>query len=437
MRTIVCAALIVCLSTFAEATPLAPKAQDVCTKGPEPTVEPRKLVGALLRGEGIHDLDLDTSGGDVSFETKVAALTNFNTFCTGQCSEQGSSRLNQAGFDLLAFFQENSKPRPAGDGGFQVIPAIGPDFNSAALADYLRGKKSRYRIACFSAPEAPKIAKSEEQKKAEEILSSVRVRNTISDLKISRTKDKQKFAQLTGANASFENNYVTNTQTLSASGVVGYGFDVPELGEYSSAIPFVSYAAKNVTSGKPGGSSKIGNIGAGLLGDFNPVIGSYYQNFQVFGQYVHSYVTDTDLVSANVVYNPDFFFPGVGAAYTPDGSPVAFLLKPQAKLIYGKVVNAGSNPNFATNDFARGGGRIELALFGVWDSLQDFSFNSSYEYLQVWVGAFKSITRWENTLSYTLPDQENWSIQLKYIDGRNLDTFEREKLVMLGVGFKN
>ncbi len=77
-------------------------------------------------------------------------------------------------------------------------------------------------------------------------------------------------------------------------------------------IPFASYASKNVTSGKPGGSSKIGNIGAGLLSDFTPVVGGYYQNFQLFGQYLHSYVTDTDLVSANAVYTPDFFFPVSG-----------------------------------------------------------------------------------------------------------------------------
>ena len=75
-------------------------------------------------------------------------------------------------------------------------------------------------------------------------------------------------------------------------------------------------------------------------------------------------------------------------------------------------------------------------LFGEKGALKNFSFNSSYEYLKVWVGPFDSVWRWENTLSYIFPDQKNWSLQFKYSDGRNLDTLEREQILMVGVGYK-
>jgi hypothetical protein len=42
----------------------------------------------------------------------------------------------------------------------------------------------------------------------------------------------------------------------------------------------------------------------------------------------------------------------------------------------------------------------------------------------------------ETSLSYVLPGQEFWSIDLKYVEGRNLDTLEKQQLLTLGVGLK-
>ena len=80
-------------------------------------------------------------------------------------------------------------------------------------------------------------------------------------------------------------------------------------------------------------SQDIGNIGGGLLGDFNVPVNGYYQNIQLSSQYIHSYVTDTDILNGTLLVTPDFPFPGVGIAYNPNDGPVSMLLKPQAKFL--------------------------------------------------------------------------------------------------------
>jgi hypothetical protein len=110
-----------------QATPLAPKAEDVCTRtGGSNVVDPKKLVGYLFKTQGVHDLDLDTTGNDVVFDTKVAALAGFDKFCTGaHCSDQARAKLAQASFALLDFFRTYSRPLPPDQSGFQMQPPIG------------------------------------------------------------------------------------------------------------------------------------------------------------------------------------------------------------------------------------------------------------------------------------------------------------------------
>ena len=59
-----------------------------------------------------------------------------------------------------------------------------------------------------------------------------------------------------------------------------------------------------------------------------------------------------------------------------------------------------------------------------------------YEDQEVLQGQFKSVARFDSTLAYTMPGQEFWSLQLKYVYGRNLDTLERLQQISLGVGLK-
>ena len=54
----------------------------------------------------------------------------------------------------------------------------------------------------------------------------------------------------------------------------------------------------------------------------------------------------------------------------------------------------------------------------------------------MWRGPLASVSRLEGTLSYTLGDQDNWAIQLKFANGRNADTLERQLIVTIRLGYK-
>jgi hypothetical protein len=428
-------------SQAGSAASLDPKLDDVCTPSPvapasRSRIDTHKLVGFLLKSQGIHDLDLDPKGNDVTFEAKVRAVTNFNTFCSGNgCSIDTTAKLSGAASALIDFLVRSSRPVPPGQSGFDVHPPVGDELNSKRLEAFLI-KGETYQVACLAGPQ--KVATTtpgEVQQQAKKLLSGVVVRNKIDDLRIAST-DK-KFDSLDSATLSFNDDYIKRTRTVAAKAVIGYQFENSPFGDYSNLIPYMAFENKSVRADNPKDIQNIGNIGGGVLADFNPRIFGYYQNINLFANFLHSYVTDTDLLTGNIVITPDFMFPGVGIAYNPSDGPVSFLLKPQAKALYGTVINAGTDPNLAAkSDYARAGGRVELWIFGEKEPFKLFSFNSAYEYLDVLRGPFGAIWRFENTLHYTFPGQENWSLQLSYVDGRNLDTLNREKQITLGVGYK-
>ncbi len=401
-------------------------------------MSPRRLVEAILRAQGLRDSDLD-SEHDIGLDIRVEAIVYYNKFCTParHCSDDTPEKLAKAVTSLAIFLERYSRSVPADQSGFEVTPPVARDsLDQPRLFAFLHDKPGSHRLTCVAAPNKPAPPKpSEEQQKIAKALSGIVVRAKVADLGVS-SADK-KFDSLDSASISFTSDYIAKTQTVAASGVVGYQFAKSPFGDYSSVIPYFSYTGKKLNGAGASRSQDIGNVGGGMLGDFNFPVNGYYQNIQLSSQYLHSYVTDTDLLTGTLLYTPDFPFPGVGIAYNPNDGPVSFLLKPQAKFLYGSVLHAGSNPSLiAKNDYSRGGGRIELWLFGEQGALKNFTFNSSYEYLKVWVGPFDAVWRWENTLNYVFPDQKNWSLQFKYSDGRNLDTLEREKLLTVGVGFK-
>ncbi len=164
-------------------------------KGAGSTVEPRKLVGALFRGQGLHDFDLDTSGSDVVFDTKVAALTKSDTFCTGQCSEQGKAKLGQASTALVAFLMENSRPASPTQSGFQVIRASALILIRQSSRAIFRKRPIQDRVHFRTGDRnGPEKRRTEESRRCSFLRE---VRSKITDLNIPRT-DKR-FGGLTGA----------------------------------------------------------------------------------------------------------------------------------------------------------------------------------------------------------------------------------------------
>jgi hypothetical protein len=62
--------------------------------------------------------------------------------------------------------------------------------------------------------------------------------------------------------------------------------------------------------------------------------------------------------------------------------------------------------------------------------------NPSYETYDVSNAKITSLERFEAALNYTIGEKELWALQLKYVSGQDLDTWEDQNQVTLGAGLK-
>jgi hypothetical protein len=425
----------------AAAAPFDPKPGEICTPDPiasagRSKVEPRKLLGVLLKSHKIFDADLDQGGKDITFDVKMNAVLHSNTFCDspGRCTEGTAEKLVGASTALTIFLNRNSRPAVAGQASFEVTPPVGNDIDAVRVSAFLRGARGAFQVACIASA-APPAPPSEAALRATKFVSSIAVRKNSDDLAISSSADK--FKSLERASISYTDDRIKSTRTLATEGAAGYQLPESLTGQFARGILFTDYTGNLAWPNDPKDNKNVGNIGAGVLGAADIPVGGYFQNVALFGRYVHSHVTDSDLVSGKLVVTPDLPIPGVGIAFNPNDGPLAFLLKPQLSVVYGSVLNAGSNLDlFNTSDYARGGGKIAFWVFGVDGIFKNLTWSTSYESAKVWRGPLASVSLLESTLSYTLGDQDNWALQLKYANGRNADTLERQQIVTIGLGYK-
>ena len=232
-----------------EAAPFDPKVDEICVADPVPPgtrspMSPRRLVEAILSTQGLRDSNLD-SKKDIGFETRIRAITYYNTFCTPaqHCSKDAAEKLAKAATSLGIFLERYSRAVPADQSGFEVYPPVSRDpLNQTQLFAFLHGSGS-HRLTCVAAPDKPAPPKpTETEQKIAKALSGVVVRSKVADLGISN--DDKKFDSLDSATISFTSDYIAKTQTIAAGGVVGYQFPKSPFGDYSSVIPYFSYTGK-------------------------------------------------------------------------------------------------------------------------------------------------------------------------------------------------
>lgn len=200
-------------------------------------------------------------------------------------------------------------------------------------------------------------------------------------------------------------------------------------------IGFLTYTRQFVSGAAPKNAPNVHNMGIGALGNVEfPMLGEYH-SLKLFSHFVHSDVTDANLLTGNIVYSPTTG-PLVGRPVYLFETLAAFLT-PQAKVVYTRVLDAGTAPILISNsDSTRAGGRLELLLMADGGPFNGFSLRTAYEYLKFLDGPLNSIDRFESVLSYKLPDQQFWSIDLRYTKGRNLDTLDKQHQIVVGLGFK-
>ena len=109
---------------------------------------------------------------------------------------------------------------------------------------------------------------------------------------------------------------------------------------------------------------------------------------------------------------------------------------PQLKAAYGEVFDAGRSPTLLEKgEYFRWGPKVAMAVYGE-DWLKGFLVNISYEVYDVSNAKITSLERFEAALNYTIGEKELWALQLKYVSGQELDTWEDQNQVTLGAGLK-
>jgi len=174
----------------------------------------------------------------------------------------------------------------------------------------------------------------------------------------------------------------------------------------------------------------------GAVGGILFPIGNFYQDLQLYPKYVHSYSNDAETLVTNLVYSPEPAWAFIGHATYVVPNVLSAQFTPQLKAAYGVVYDDGADPTLLEKgEYFRWGPKIAVALYGE-DWLKGFLINISYEAYDVSNAKITSLERFEAALNYTIGEKELWALQLKYVNGQDLDTWQDQNQVTLGAGLK-
>lgn len=428
-----------------------PELKQVCTPkeikpGEFGQISSRKLLGHAIKSAGLSAIDLDTEGNEVSLTAEKEAILNPDQYCKvrDRCSKGTLEKLAEVYTNIDGFIRNND-PRYVvrSKKGYYDIRSDSDSTKRVTVRELLADKIVGVTARCVMPP-SDGVADGKDDKKEEAknahpdktpVAHRFMIRKKVTDLQYAQ-EDKQ-FKGLDRASLSVADDYLKRNITYNLSGVAGFGISHISLGKSADAdiVAYTTYTKQTIAGNAPKNSKDVDNIGLGVLASaLFPAFGDYHA-VQVYPQYLRSNVSEGELFSGNIVYSPQTW-PGVGAPFPLFGDLVG-LFTPQAKFIWGRVTAHGRDPDFiADKDFSRVGGRLEFLMLMDDGLLKGLSWRNAYEYQYGMRGYYRSVDRFESTLSFKFPDQQNWSIDLAYVSGRNLDTLELQQQLTLGLGLK-
>jgi hypothetical protein len=466
MKWITGVALLLILAVQAEAAVFEPKVADICDPAPTATKN-GNLQPTLLFGQLLDDPYTGFMPGDVALFTTRADLVHAilagDSYCAADpstgadkgagCPKDATARKNlntklaHALDQLTGYLQRHSVPVNPNLGGYQFTFAV----TTANVTDLFTNPKTKLAPVCLAghtpAGSPPPPAASDQSRVPGRLI----IRNAVSDLSVAQGSDA--FKTLQRASISVTDDVINQSRSYAVQGVVGYGFGqapVPNWGDaFAEAIPFVSYTRQYVEGANPNKLADIDNIGAGLLGDllfpalpfqnaFGPTSGMY-NDLALTTQVVHSNTSNTDILSGQLTYTPYLNPTVVPGIMVPERvGDFLIMLTPQLLFIYGDVLDSGGNAVLSqTGTFDRIGAHLGLSIKADTGVFSGIGLNATYDAQRSYgTGSIPYIELFTSTLSYTFPQQQYWSLQLSYNDGRNLDTLQKEQVVTLGLGLK-
>jgi hypothetical protein len=409
----------------------SPDTKELCKSSG--VIDPARLIAKLFDDEGLSDWQLDTDGKDVTPQIRALAITN-GDFCKGRaCAEKGQAKLRAATSDLEQFLKRVKK------GDAPHYSAVPPLAGANEVKDYL--VEGKFAVVCTVAqgdqpptpPTTPGLAAKELT-----FMQRLGVRGTVNDLLPSAASYKS----LSSATFSADRDSISAKNKYGVSGVVGFALDrlpLRAIGGYADPTLFLISAVKKTVS-TPAASGNVNVEGAGIL--FNTLFrAGFPHNLKIAPQVIRDFQDKSNTALVNVTYTPEPACPYIGG-----DTNVAKLfyakIAPTLNYTYGNVLtNAGSTSLAVTGRFDRFGPGLDVRLFGEENTMLEplaIIWSTQWLHTSGEVGV-DSLRYSQTSVSYSLgkpTDKPTGSITLKYTTGRDLNTLQPLRDLVLGLGFK-
>lgn len=222
------------------------------------------------------------------FEPKAALVCV--TSHTGGLVELGSAFVV-----LNAFLNANSGPYGT---TYRVAERV-------SAYDYLTRPAGAVTIQCGGSSAAQQTAAAGSGAAADEgVRHFFGIRKNVDDFQYAQ--DSPEFQKLERANLSFKEDYIADNKSFGIEGVAGYTLGPAPIGRsFMQITPFVSYKEDKVNKKGQAQDQGVYNLGGGVVGDLLFPIGRFYQDLQIYPQYVHSFADDANTLITNLVYTPE------------------------------------------------------------------------------------------------------------------------------------
>jgi hypothetical protein len=267
------------------------------------------------------------------------------------------------------------------------------------------------------------------------VLSKVRIRGQSDDLYIDRNLPA--FKGTTPATGNYTaDTLAVHTNTLKASGAVGYAFDsIPQ----TQIVPYISfYQSFTETAGKKTAFDSNDNVAGGILLQRYFDYEGISHVFSVKPQYLVNTTTQAELASLRAIYAPWMDLPfNINTFRQLDfipGSPWAEILF-NLRNDYGSYPNRGNTPSVAAinKDFERAGVQVGFALTtdGV-ANVPSLTLIVTETYLHGFSGYYRSLDLFQASLTYNIINNYV-GVTASYKKGRDEDTAIASQVWTIGL----
>lgn len=239
------------------------------------------------------------------------------------------------------------------------------------------------------------------------------------------------------AELSFENNIEDGATVFAVDGAAGVVL-FPGAAGRAEHIMYVAYKHQS-----PGGTSQkpdIHHASPGYLYTFTDHLGSMPYTLSLSPSVLFDLEEESSQLRAEATAEPAFDLLGFPIGkYSRRGQ---LWIRPDLKLRArgASVLDAGSDGELAAADdyFAVGGiVDVRVRLPDV-RPLENLTLSASFDHLQFVAGGLRrsNANRIETALSYAPPDYPYLALSLRYANGEDMDTFQREELYKLVLGLR-